>query len=107
MEPNAPTPNPEPSGLRPPPGPPHRTAVGLGPEGGGSRKFTITKSAEGEGKFARQSGGLSHYGHVIVRVDPNGRGKGPMISSEVSESAIPKQYLKAVTETVRMMLDHA
>ncbi len=30
-----------------------------------------------------------------------------MISSEVSESAIPKQYLKAVTETVRMMLDYA
>ena len=80
--------------------------VGLGPEGD-SRKFTITKSAEGEGKLARQSGGLPHYGHVIVRVEPNGRGKGPIVSSEVSESAIPKQYLKAVTETVRMMLDYA
>ena len=30
-----------------------------------------------------------------------------MVSSEVSDSAIPKQYLKAVTETVRMMLDYA
>jgi hypothetical protein len=107
MEPNAPTPNPDPSGLRPPPRPPHGTAPGLGPEGGDSRKFTITKSAEGEGKFARQSGGLSHYGHVIVRVESNERGKGSTISSEVSDSAIPKQYLKIVTETVHMMLDYA
>ena len=107
MEPNAPTPNPEPSGLRPPPRPPHRTTVGLVPEGGGSRKFTITKGAEGEGKFARQSGGVPNYGHVIVRVEPNRKGKGPIVSSEVSDGAIPKQYLTAVTETVRMMLDYA
>lgn len=107
MQPNAETPNPDPSGRRPPPRPPHRTVVGLRPEGGDSRKFTITKSAEGESKFDRESGGRSHYGHVVVRVEPNGRGKGPVISSEVSDSAIPKQYLKAVTETVRMMLDYA
>jgi elongation factor G len=107
MEPNAPTPNPDPSGLRPPPPPPHRTAVGLGPDGGDSRKFIVTKSAEGEGKFARESAGLFQYGHVIVRVEPNGRGKGPTISSEVSERAIPKQYLGSVTETLHMMLDHA
>lgn len=64
-------------------------------------------SAEAEGKFARRSGGLSHYGHVIVRVEPNERGKGSVIGSEVSDSAIPKQYLKIVNETVRMMLDYA
>src|ERR1035441_2929630 len=107
MEPNTPTPNPEPSGLRPPPRPPHPTGVGLGPEGGDSRKFAITKSAAGEGKFARQSGGLPHYGHVIVQVEPNGRGKGPVVSNEVRDGAIPKQYLKVVTETLRMMLDYA
>lgn len=30
-----------------------------------------------------------------------------MISSEVSESAIPKQYLETIIETLRMMLDYA
>src|SRR5690242_1184300 len=107
MEPNTPTPIPEPSGLRPPPRPPHRTAVGLVPEGGDSRKFTITKDAEGEGKFARQSGGFPNYGHVIVRVEPNGKGRGLIVSCEVSDSVIPRQYLAAVTETVHMMLDYA
>jgi len=30
-----------------------------------------------------------------------------MITSEVSDTAIPNQYLKTVTETVRMILDYA
>src|SRR2546423_388272 len=37
---------------------------------------TITKSAEGEGKFIRQSGGRGQYGHALVKVEPNERGKG-------------------------------
>jgi elongation factor G len=31
---------------------------------------TILKSAEGEGKYIRQTGGRGQYGHVNVRVDP-------------------------------------
>ena len=37
---------------------------------------TITKSAEGEGKFIRQSGGRGQYGHAVVTIEPNGRSKG-------------------------------
>ena len=37
---------------------------------------TITEPADGEGKFIKQSGGRGQYGHVIVKVQPNERGKG-------------------------------
>ena len=101
----------EPSGNRPPPRPPHRTAVGLSPDGDDSGKksdkkyrTTITKVASGEGRFIRQAGGRGHYGHVIVKVEPNGRGKGVEIISEVSSSAIPAKYINSVTDGVRAAL---
>src|SRR6185369_8639793 len=37
---------------------------------------TVTRAAEGEGKFIRQSGGRGQYGHALVTLEPNGRGKG-------------------------------
>ena len=37
---------------------------------------TITATATGEGKLIKQSGGRGQYGHVIVNVQPNERGKG-------------------------------
>jgi elongation factor G len=42
-------------------------------------KETI-KEAEAEGKYIRQSGGRGQYGHVIIRVEPNERGKGLSLS---------------------------
>src|SRR5207244_11036046 len=36
---------------------------------------TITKAAEGEGKFIRQSGGRGQYGHACVTLEPNARAK--------------------------------
>ena len=109
MKPDAPKPEPKPSGVKPPPRPPQNTTVGLGPEDDHPDKklpVTITKGAEGEGKFVRPSGGVSHHGHVIVRVEPNGRGEGVIISSEVSDSAIPRRYIKPVTETIREALGY-
>lgn len=70
MENKDPQPDTRPAGNRPPPRPPHRAAIGLGPEGDDSNRkcpATITKSADGEGKFIRQSGGRGHYGHVKIK----------------------------------------
>jgi translation elongation factor EF-G len=37
---------------------------------------TITKAAEGEGKFIRQSGGRGQYGHACIQVSPtSGQGR--------------------------------
>jgi elongation factor G len=37
---------------------------------------TVHRSAEGEGKYIRQTGGAGNYGHVKIRVEPNEPGKG-------------------------------
>ncbi len=57
---------------------------------------TITKSAEGEGKFIRQSGGRGQYGHAVVKIQPNEKGKGLEIENKIVGGAIPKEYIPAV-----------
>ena len=57
---------------------------------------TITKSAEGEGKFVRQSGGKGQYGHACITVTPNEKGKGVEVVDEIVGGAIPKEYIPAV-----------
>ncbi len=57
---------------------------------------TITKTAEGEGKFIRQSGGRGQYGHAVVDVEPNEKGKGVEIINKVVGGTIPKEYIPAV-----------
>src|SRR2546426_9091824 len=44
---------------------------------------TITKAAEGEGKFIRQSGCRGQYGHACVRIERSERGKGVEIQNEI------------------------
>ncbi|MBI4027711.1 MAG: elongation factor G [Verrucomicrobia bacterium] len=61
---------------------------------------TLTKSAEGEGKFIRQSGGRGQYGHVILKVEPGPKGSGAVIESKVVGGNIPKEYIPAVKDGV-------
>jgi elongation factor G len=61
---------------------------------------TITKPAEGEGKFIRQSGGRGQYGHAVITIEPNERGKGVEIENKIVGGAIPKEYIPAVINGV-------
>ncbi|HMC28018.1 MAG TPA: elongation factor G [Verrucomicrobiae bacterium] len=61
---------------------------------------TITKHADGEGKFIRQSGGRGQYGHALVKVEPNERGKGIEIENKIVGGAIPKEYIPAVVDGI-------
>jgi len=61
---------------------------------------TITKPAEGEGKFIRQSGGRGQYGHACVTIAPNERGKGIEVENAIVGGAIPKEYIPAVIDGV-------
>jgi elongation factor G len=61
---------------------------------------TITKSADGEGKFIRQSGGRGQYGHACVQVQPNEKGKGIEIENKIVGGAIPKEYIPAVIDGI-------
>ena len=57
---------------------------------------TITKAAEGEGKFIRQSGGRGQYGHACIEIQPNERGKGVEVENKIVGGSIPKEYIPAV-----------
>jgi elongation factor G len=65
---------------------------------------TLTKRAEGEGKFIRQSGGRGQYGHACITVQPNERGKGIEIENEVVGGAVPKEYIPAIIDGIREAL---
>src|SRR5436190_3943124 len=61
---------------------------------------TITKAAEGEGKFIRQSGGRGQYGHACITVEPNEKGKGVEVVDEIVGGTIPKEYIPAVIDGI-------
>ena len=61
---------------------------------------TVTKAADGEGKFIRQSGGRGQYGHACVTLAPNQRGKGVEIENKIVGGAIPREYIPAVIDGI-------
>lgn len=62
---------------------------------------TLTQEADGEGKLVKQSGGRGQYGHVILKVFPQERGKGFSVDSKVVGGTIPKEYINAVKAGVK------
>jgi len=61
---------------------------------------TITNAAGGEGKLVKQSGGRGQYGHVVLSMKPNEKGKGLTIENKVVGGTIPKEYINAVYKGV-------
>ncbi len=61
-------------------------------------KETVLTPADGEGKLVKQSGGRGQYGHVVVKITPNERGKGITIENKVVGGAIPKEFIPAVNK---------
>ncbi len=63
-----------------------------------SYRETIRGSAEGEGKYIRQTGGRGQYGHAVVRVEPNEKGKGFEFVEEIKGGAVPKEFIKPIAQ---------
>lgn len=63
-------------------------------------KETITKTAEAEGKYIRQTGGHGQYGHCLIRVQPLGRGEGYKFINKIKGGAIPSEFIPAVEKGV-------
>ena len=61
---------------------------------------TIVDKAEGEVKYAKQTGGRGQFGHVLLRVEPQGRGSGFEFVDEIKGGVIPKEYIPAVKNGV-------
>ena len=57
----------------------------------------ITQVAEGEGKFARQTGGRGQYGHVLLRIEPLTESEeNYLFASEVKGGVIPNEFIPAI-----------
>ena len=65
---------------------------------------TIRKPSEAEGKFIRQTGGRGQYGHVKIRIEPN-PAKGYEFVDEITGGAVPKEYIKPVSEGIREAME--
>ncbi|MGA2093963.1 MAG: elongation factor G [Sedimentisphaerales bacterium] len=69
-------------------------------------KEAITKQAEGEGKFVRQTGGRGQYGHVILQVEPLMTEDGHWsrdieFINDAGGDKVPRQFVGAVEKGVR------
>jgi elongation factor G len=62
---------------------------------------TISASAEGEGRFVRQTGGSGQYGHARIKIEPLERGAGIQIEDKIVGGAIPKEFIKPTIDGIR------
>ncbi len=67
---------------------------------------TITKTAQAEGRFVRQSGGRGQYGDVYIRVEPLERGKGFEFVNGTIGGSVPKEYIRPTEDGVREALNN-
>jgi len=64
-------------------------------------KETITKKAEAEGKFVRQTGGRGQYGHVVLTIEPlvteDGHcSKEVEFENRIFGASVPKEYIPCI-----------
>jgi elongation factor G len=67
---------------------------------------TITKDADAEGKYIKQSGGRGQYGHCYLRIKPLARGEGVKFVNAIVGGVIPKEFIAPVEKGVREALDN-
>ena len=64
-------------------------------------KETLTRSAESEGRYVKQTGGRGQYGHVKIRVVPGQPGQGFEFVDDIVRGVVPREYIKPVEEGIR------
>jgi elongation factor G len=64
---------------------------------------TITREADGEGKYIRQTGGRGQYGHVLLHVAP-ALGRGILFEDATVGGTVPREFVPAVERGVRESL---
>ena len=62
---------------------------------------TMLNSSEGVGKFVRQSGGRGQYGHAVIELEPQEKGKGIEIENKIVGGAIPKEFIKPTFDGIK------
>ncbi len=59
-------------------------------------KESITKAAQGEGRFVRQTGGRGQFGHAKIRIEPGDPGVGYVFENGIVGGTIPREYIDPV-----------
>ena len=62
---------------------------------------TMLSSSDGEGKFIRQSGGRGQYGHAVIKLEPQEKGKGVELENKIVGGAIPKEFIKPTFDGIK------
>ncbi|HPL93314.1 MAG TPA: elongation factor G [bacterium] len=71
-----------------------------------SYRETITREAEAEGKYVRQSGGRGQYGHCWLKVRPlKEDGLHFRFNDEVKGGVIPREFINPIEKGVKESLD--
>lgn len=63
-------------------------------------KETVTKPADAEAKYIKQTGGHGQYGHCLIHVEPLGRGEGFQFINKIKGGAIPSEFIPSVEKGV-------
>src|SRR6188508_19038 len=67
-------------------------------------KETLTRPADGEMKYAKQTGGRGQYGHCKIHLFPGEPGSGYIFENETTGGSIPKEYIKPIDDGIREAL---
>ncbi len=67
-------------------------------------KETLTRPADGEMKYAKQTGGRGQYGHVKIHLFPGEPGTGYIFENETTGGSIPKEFIKPIDEGIKEAL---
>ena len=63
-------------------------------------KETLTRPAEGEGRYIKQTGGRGQYGHAKIRIAPRKPGEGFQFFNEIVGGAIPREFIKPIEQGI-------
>ncbi|PIT90686.1 MAG: elongation factor G [Candidatus Komeilibacteria bacterium CG10_big_fil_rev_8_21_14_0_10_41_13] len=69
-------------------------------------KETIRGNAEAEGKYIKQSGGRGQYGHCVIKIEPQERGKGYEFVDAIKGGTIPKEYIQPINKGIKEASDN-
>lgn len=69
-------------------------------------KETLTRQADGEGRYVRQTAGRGHYGHAKIRLYPGEPSTGYVFQNEIVDGSIPKEHIKAIDDGIKEALAH-
>ncbi|HZM92486.1 MAG TPA: elongation factor G [Vicinamibacterales bacterium] len=67
-------------------------------------KETLTRPADGDGRYIRQTGGRGQYGHAKIHLHPAEPGTGYVFENKIVGGTIPKEFIKPIDEGIKEAL---